>query len=123
LNYDGHSDFAFDSERQLLSNIQTSNVLNDPNLNTRLAAIKAITTMPASSKFGELICAESLKPENANYEYVPRMPEVLQFIKLLNPGEDGTMQFMAPTTPGDYPFICTFPGHWRIMNGILRVTN
>jgi azurin len=23
---------------------------------------------------------------------------------------------------GDYPFVCTFPGHWRIMNGVLTVT-
>jgi azurin len=27
-----------------------------------------------------------------------------------------------PNVPGDYPYICTFPGHWRIMKGILRVT-
>mgnify|MGYP006097013119 FL=1 len=24
-------------------------------------------------------------------------------------------------TPGDGPYICTFPGHWRAMQGVLRV--
>jgi putative membrane-bound dehydrogenase-like protein len=76
-----------------------------------------------TQKVGAAADALAADPKGADKQYVPRMPEVLQFIKLLNPGEDGTMQFMAPTTPGDYPFICTFPGHWRIMNGILRVTN
>ena len=23
--------------------------------------------------------------------------------------------------PGAYPYICTFPGHWRIMQGVLTV--
>ena len=27
----------------------------------------------------------------------------------------------APDKPGDYPFLCTVPGHWRIMNGIMKV--
>jgi azurin len=22
---------------------------------------------------------------------------------------------------GEYPYVCTFPGHWRIMNGVLQV--
>lgn len=54
--------------------------------------------------------------------YVPRMPEVLQATPLINPGGSYTLTFTVPATPGDYPFVCTFPGHWRIMNGILRVS-
>jgi len=30
-------------------------------------------------------------------------------------------RFTAPTQPGNYPFICTFPAHWRTMNGIIDV--
>ena len=29
--------------------------------------------------------------------------------------------FTAPAAPGSYPYICTFPGHWRIMRGVLVV--
>ncbi len=73
-------------------------------------------------KVGAAADALATDPKGADKQYVPRIPEVLHFIKLLNPGEEGTLEFTAPTTPGDYPFVCTFPGHWRIMNGILRVT-
>ncbi|MDZ7935461.1 MAG: hypothetical protein U5M51_10985 [Emticicia sp.] len=30
------------------------------------------------------------------------------------------MKFTAPTQTGDYPFVCTFPGHWSIMNGVKK---
>jgi azurin len=72
-------------------------------------------------KVGAAADALARDPNGAQKQYVPRMPEVLWFIKLLNPDEEGSMQFTAPSQPGDYPFVCTFPGHWRIMNGILRV--
>jgi putative membrane-bound dehydrogenase-like protein len=53
--------------------------------------------------------------------YVPDMPQVLYSTKLLEPGQTVTFQFRAPTTGGQYPFVCTFPAHWRTMNGILNV--
>lgn len=33
------------------------------------------------------------------------------------------MRFEAPSEPGIYPFVCTFPGHWVIMKGDLVVVN
>ena len=36
-------------------------------------------------------------------------------------GEIVTLSFQAPETPGDYPFICSFPGHWLTMKGVMRV--
>jgi len=39
----------------------------------------------------------------------------------VNPGESFTLEFSAPEEPGDYPYVCTFPGHWRGMNGTMRV--
>ena len=59
--------------------------------------------------------------KGAEKNYVPQMPEVLTATKLVNPGEAYTLEFTAPAKPGDYPFICTFPGHWRIMQGVMRV--
>jgi putative membrane-bound dehydrogenase-like protein len=61
-------------------------------------------------------------PNGVKMQYVPKMPEVLLSTPLVNPGGKFTAVFKIPTVPGDYPYICTFPGHWRIMNGILRVT-
>lgn len=56
-------------------------------------------------------------------QYIPSIPEVLHHTPLVNPGESFTLEFTAPTEPGDYPYVCTFPGHWRGMNGIMRVVN
>ena len=61
-------------------------------------------------------------PNGAKMQYVPKMPEVLKATPLINPGGKFTLTVKLPDVPGDYPFVCTFPGHWRIMKGILRVT-
>jgi azurin len=61
-------------------------------------------------------------PNGAKMNYIPKMPEVLQSTPLINPAGKFTLTFKVPATPGDYPYVCTFPGHWRMMNGILRVT-
>jgi azurin len=60
-------------------------------------------------------------PNAAIQQYVPEILEVLFSTKLVDPGDRVTFQFKAPTTEGQYPYVCTFPGHWRLMNGILRV--
>jgi azurin len=62
-------------------------------------------------------------PNAAQKNYVPAIPEVLYATKLLNPEEVVTLKFTAPEVPGDYPFVCTFPGHWRMMNGIMKVAS
>lgn len=61
-------------------------------------------------------------PKAAEKQYVPKIPEVLFSTKLVSTGETYTLEFTVPSVPGDYPYVCTFPGHWRGMNGILRVT-
>ncbi len=53
--------------------------------------------------------------------YVPDMPQVLFSTKLVEPNETMRFQFKAPATTGDYPYLCTFPAHWRVMNGVLHV--
>ncbi len=53
--------------------------------------------------------------------YVPAIPQVLFSTPLVNAGETYRLKFTAPTQVGDYPFVCTFPGHWSIMNGVMKV--
>lgn len=57
----------------------------------------------------------------AERNYVPDMAEVLYATAIINPNDKGVLKFTAPTEPGVYPFICTFPGHWRIMQGTMIV--
>lgn len=57
-------------------------------------------------------------------EYVaPEMSDrVIVATAVLGPGEQQTVTFTAPDEPGDYPFVCSFPGHTQAgMRGIMRV--
>ena len=47
-------------------------------------------------------------------------PNVLVKTKLVNPQESDSIVFVAPAA-GDYPYICTFPGHSMIMKGTMHV--
>ena len=96
----------------------TINIENPDVMQHNMVIIKP-GTLP---KVGAAADALAREPSGAQKQYVPSIPEVLFSTKLINPGEDATLQFTAPTKPGDYIFVCTFPGHWSIMNGILRVT-
>jgi len=59
----------------------------------------------------------------AQRHYVPQVNEVLFATKLVNPGESYTLKFQAPKVKGNYPYICTFPGHWRGMTGVMKVVD
>ena len=63
----------------------------------------------------------STSPTGLSQQYIPDIPQVLVSTKLLEPGQTVTFQFKAPTTVGQYPYVCTFPSHWQVMNGILNV--
>ena len=54
-------------------------------------------------------------------QYIPKTDAVLFHTKMVPPIAGETLRFMAPKTPGDYPYICTFPGHWTIMKGVMVV--
>lgn len=73
-------------------------------------------------KVGAAADAMVRDPKAAAKHYVPEIEEVLFATDMLNPGDFATLKFIAPKEPGDYPFVCTFPGHWRMMNGIMKVT-
>lgn len=75
------------------------------------------------AKVGAAADELATSPNAADQDYVPKIPEVLFATKLVNTGEKVTLTFTAPAEAGDYPFVCTFPGHWRGMNGIMRVTD
>lgn len=61
--------------------------------------------------------------EAAVTDYVPKNSDrVLAASKLLGPGERDTVTFNAPSTPGRYEFVCSFPGHLQVgMRGVLIV--
>lgn len=56
--------------------------------------------------------------EAANY--LKEGPNVIAHTKLVAPGASESITFDAPA-PGDYPFVCTFPGHNVLMKGVLTI--
>lgn len=56
--------------------------------------------------------------------YIPQdeesKKEMVAHTKMLGGGESDEITFTAPAA-GDYPFICTFPGHFAIMQGVMTV--
>lgn len=67
--------------------------------------------------------AIELGPGAAERDFVPASPEVLWSTKLIGTGQSVTLRFTAPSAPGDYPFVCTMPGHGVLMFGTMTVTN
>lgn len=61
------------------------------------------------------------RPGAAARHYVPDSPDVLVWTDMVNPGQEFTIHFDAPATPGEYPYFCSFPGHWQVMHGVLEV--
>lgn len=55
-------------------------------------------------------------------QFVPDGPEVLFHTRVLDPGENDTITFTAPATEGDYPYVCTLPGHIYTMRGKMHVS-
>lgn len=55
--------------------------------------------------------------------YVPDKlhDRIVAFTTIVGGGQTTHVEFQAPTTPGEYPFLCSFPGHVGNMNGIAEV--
>jgi azurin len=78
----------------------------------------------APNGFQEIALLAGAMQPPANPEdkaFVPDNPKVLQSSHLINGGESLTLSFNAPEKPGNYPFLCTFPGHWVKMYGVMQV--
>jgi len=60
-------------------------------------------------------------PDAQGRLYLPASSKVLHATRLLLTGEKEKLSFTAPQQPADYSYVCTFPGHWRRMVGILKV--
>lgn len=80
-----------------------------------------ITTPGALEEIG--MAAEKMPPtpDAQGRLYVPDSPSVLHATVMADPGQTVRLAFQAPEMPGDYPYVCTFPGHWRRMFGNLAV--
>jgi len=60
-------------------------------------------------------------PQGMQKHYVPDSADVIAYTDMTNSKGEFVIHITAPKEKGDYPYLCTFPGHWMVMNGVLKV--
>ncbi len=61
------------------------------------------------------------EPDAKERHFVPKSDKVLLSSHLLASGESQALSYEVPKQPGVYPYVCTYPKHWRRMYGALYV--
>jgi putative heme-binding domain-containing protein len=81
-----------------------------------------VVIQPGSlEEIGNLGESTATQPGALERHYVPKSSKILFASRLLPPRDVQKLSFTAPTQPGVYPYVCTYPGHWRRMYGALYV--
>ena len=73
------------------------------------------------ARVGALVNKIIAEPDAAARHYIPRTDLVIVYTDVVGPQEQFSIRFHAPGAPGRYPYLCTFPGHWMVMNGEMIV--
>ena len=81
----------------------------------------AVVTPGAVQEIGEAAERMQPVPDAEGRLYVPASSKILHATRLVEPGQRARLSFNAPEEPGEYQYVCTFPGHWRRMVGTLAV--
>ena len=81
--------------------------------NTDMMAHNLVITQPgAREEVG--MEAQTMKPEpdkNGRMYIPPKSKKIIAATKLVEPGQKETLKLTAPTKPGDYDYVCTYPEH------------
>lgn len=80
----------------------------------------------ALAEVGMAANAMARDPRNADSDFIPAEKKelILHASPMIGPTRKSqvhVLRFEAPSEPGIYPFVCTFPGHWIIMKGDMVV--
>ena len=81
----------------------------------------ALVKPGALASVGDLVNKIIAEPDAASRHYIPRTDDVIVYTDVVGPQDQFSIRFRAPRTPGRYPYLCTFPGHWMVMNGEMIV--
>jgi putative heme-binding domain-containing protein len=109
----------FDKERLVVKAGKPVQIIFE---NTDLMPHNFVITQPgALEEIGTAAEAGATLPGAMERHYVPASKKVLLSSRLLQPREMEALSFNAPARLGVYPYVCTYPGHWRRMYGALYV--
>ena len=69
------------------------------------------------------VAAGTMPPpaDNSTKAYVPDTSNVLASLSMVQPDASESLSLTAPSEPGEYGYVCTFPGHWVRMYGVMVV--
>jgi putative heme-binding domain-containing protein len=109
----------FDKERIVVKAGKPVEIFFD---NNDLMPHNFVVTQPgALEEIGTLAETTATQPGALERGYVPQSSKILLKSKLLQPRNSERLRWSAPKQPGIYPYVCTYPGHWRRMYGALYV--
>jgi putative heme-binding domain-containing protein len=109
----------FDKERLVVKTGKSVEIVFD---NNDLMPHNFVVTQPGSlENIGTLAEESATKPGALERGYVPQSDKILLKSQLLQPRNTQKLSWTAPKLPGVYPYVCTYPGHWRRMYGALYV--
>jgi azurin len=80
-----------------------------------------VITQPGSMQEVAVAAGQMPPPTDDTKAYIPESPKILQSLSMVQPDESKTLTFNAPDKPGAYEYVCTFPGHWVRMYGVMLV--
>ncbi|MFO1003194.1 MAG: PA14 domain-containing protein [Planctomycetaceae bacterium] len=81
----------------------------------------AVVLPGTMAEVGELAEATGRDADAASRNFIPKSDKILVASKLVQPEQTDSIFFEVPKEPGIYPYVCTYPGHWRRMYGALYV--
>ncbi|MEC8824148.1 MAG: plastocyanin/azurin family copper-binding protein, partial [Verrucomicrobiota bacterium] len=56
-------------------------------------------------------------------QFIPESSDIIAHTDMIDGQTSTELEFDVPSEPGNYEFVCTFPGHALIMRGVLKVTD
>jgi azurin len=75
-----------------------------------------------AGKDGAAYSSAAANAKDEDYEPKALAGDVIASIGLLGGRQNGEVTFTAPTAPGNYTYICSFPGHFQVgMRGVMTV--
>lgn len=78
-----------------------------------VVVLKADVQVPA-------FCMKAMQAQATDYIPASEKDSIIAHTKVMGPGESETIEFTAPAA-GTYPYCCTFPGHFAVMQGKMIV--
>lgn len=67
------------------------------------------------------LAALQLGAEGFAKQFRPDSDKIIAGTNMIDHGKEQTIEFTAPEKPGEYQYVCTFPGHHTLMRGKLHV--